>query len=55
MRPRAVCRSRLALGADTMVILQLLDETWREWRDDPECTVVVPNPFGTHNAVRQVN
>lgn len=25
------------------------------WRDDPECTVVVPNPFGTHNAVRQVN
>jgi 1,4-alpha-glucan branching enzyme len=25
-----------------------------EWRDDPECTVRVPNPFGTHNAVREV-
>ncbi len=25
-----------------------------EWRDDPECTVRVANPFGTQNAVRQV-
>jgi 1,4-alpha-glucan branching enzyme len=25
-----------------------------EWRDDPECTVRVPNPFGTQNAVREV-
>ncbi|MBL9136053.1 MAG: isoamylase early set domain-containing protein [Verrucomicrobiales bacterium] len=25
-----------------------------EWRDDPECTLRVPNPFGTENAVRQV-
>jgi 1,4-alpha-glucan branching enzyme len=25
-----------------------------QWRDDPECTVRVPNPFGGHNAVRQV-
>ena len=25
-----------------------------EWRDDPECTVRVPNPFGSENAVRQV-
>lgn len=22
-----------------------------EWRDDPECPVRVPNPFGSHNAV----
>lgn len=25
-----------------------------EWRDDPECTVRVPNPFGTENAVVEV-
>lgn len=25
-----------------------------EWRDDPECTLRVANPFGTQNAVRQV-
>ena len=25
-----------------------------QWRDDPECTVRVPNPFGGENAVRQV-
>ena len=26
-----------------------------EWRDDAECTLRVPNPFGTENAVRQVS
>jgi 1,4-alpha-glucan branching enzyme len=25
-----------------------------EWRDDPECTLHVPNPYGGRNAVRQV-
>lgn len=25
-----------------------------QWRDDPDCPLVVPNPFGTMNAVRQV-
>ena len=25
-----------------------------EWRDDPECTVRIPNPFGSHDSVRQV-
>lgn len=25
-----------------------------EWRDDPECTLRIPNPFGTFNAVREV-
>ncbi len=25
-----------------------------EWRDDPECSLRVPNPFGSHNMVRQV-
>ena len=26
-----------------------------EWRDDPECTLRVPNTFGSENAVRRVN
>ena len=26
-----------------------------QWRDDPECPLFVPNPFGGHDAVRQVN
>ncbi len=25
-----------------------------EWRDDPDCPLQVPNPFGGHNSVRQV-
>ncbi len=25
-----------------------------EWRDDPECTLRVPNPYGGQNMVRQV-
>jgi 1,4-alpha-glucan branching enzyme len=25
-----------------------------EWRDDPECAVRVPNPFGSHDAVVNV-
>src|SRR5262245_16716495 len=25
-----------------------------EWRDDPECRVRVPNPFGSHDAVVRV-
>lgn len=25
-----------------------------DWRDDPECTVRVPNAFGSDNCVRQV-
>jgi 1,4-alpha-glucan branching enzyme len=25
-----------------------------EWRDDPECPVRVPNPFGGHNMMRKV-
>ncbi len=26
-----------------------------EWRDDPECTLRVPNPYGSENAVRKVS
>lgn len=25
-----------------------------EWRDDPECTLRAPNPYGAENSVRQV-
>ena len=25
-----------------------------EWRDDPECTLRVPNPYGSENMVRRV-
>jgi 1,4-alpha-glucan branching enzyme len=25
-----------------------------EWQDDPECQLLVPNPFGGRDAVRQV-
>jgi len=25
-----------------------------EWRDDPECTLRVPNPFGGENCVRKI-
>ncbi len=25
-----------------------------QWRDDPECTMRVPNPFGSQDAVRKV-
>jgi 1,4-alpha-glucan branching enzyme len=25
-----------------------------QWRDDPECTLRVENPYGSNNAVRQV-
>ena len=25
-----------------------------QWRDDPECALYVPNPYGSQDAVRQV-
>ena len=25
-----------------------------QWRDDPECALYVPNPYGSRDAVRQV-
>ena len=25
-----------------------------QWRDDPECTLRVPNPYGSQDSVRQV-
>jgi len=26
-----------------------------QWREDPECAVQVPNPYGSRNSVRSVN
>ena len=26
-----------------------------QWRDDPDCTTRVPNPFGAENCVRQID
>jgi hypothetical protein len=26
-----------------------------EWRDDPECAIHVPNPYGSEDMVRRVN
>lgn len=26
-----------------------------DWRDDPECTLRVPNPYGSQDMVRQVS
>jgi 1,4-alpha-glucan branching enzyme len=26
-----------------------------QWQDDPECTLRVPNPYGSQDAVRQVS
>jgi 1,4-alpha-glucan branching enzyme len=46
-----VWRTKLALDPGTYHYRFLVDG---EWRDDPECTVHVPNPFGSSNAVRQV-
>ena len=26
-----------------------------QWRDDPECVLREPNPFGGHDAIRKIN
>ena len=47
-----VWRTAIRLDPGTHYYRFLVDG---EWRDDPECPHFVPNPFGSHNAVRQVN
>ncbi len=44
-------KARVSLAPGTYHYRFLVDG---EWRDDPECTLRVPNPFGTENAVREV-
>lgn len=44
-------RAKVALAPGTYHYRFLVDG---EWRDDPECTIRVANPFGSQNAVREV-
>jgi 1,4-alpha-glucan branching enzyme len=48
---QGVWRTRLELEPGTYHYRFLVDGTWR---DDPECTLRVPNPYGSANAVRQI-
>ena len=49
--PEGVWRTTVALEPGTHHYRFLVDG---QWRDDPECTLRVPNPFGTQNSVRRV-
>ena len=46
-----VWRAAVSLAPGTYHYRFLVDG---EWRDDPECTLRVENPYGSHNAIRQV-
>jgi 1,4-alpha-glucan branching enzyme len=47
-----IWRTTLTLEPGTYHYRFLVDG---EWRDDPECTLRMPNPYGGENAVRQVS
>jgi 1,4-alpha-glucan branching enzyme len=47
-QPDGVWRTEVALAPGTYHYRFLVDG---EWRDDPENTLRVPNPYGQHNAV----
>lgn len=46
-----IWRTKVDLAAGTYHYRFLVDG---QWRDDPECTLRVPNPFGGSNSVRKV-
>ena len=46
-----VWRTNVNLAAGTHHYRFIVDG---QWRDDPECTVRVPNPFGGFDAIREV-
>ncbi len=50
--PDGIWRATVELEPGTYHYRFLVDG---EWRDDPECTLRVPNPFGTEDAVRTVD
>lgn len=50
-RPDGVWGAAVELAPGTYHYRFLVDG---QWRDDPECTVQVANPFGTQNMVCQV-
>ena len=47
-----VWKTSVALAAGTYHYRFLVDGTWC---DDPECTLRIPNIFGSHNMVREVS
>ena len=49
--PDGVWRSSLKLAPGTHHYRFLVDG---QWHDDPECTIRVPNPFGSENMIREV-
>ena len=46
-----IWRANVALSAGAHHYRFLVDG---QWRDDPECELHVPNPYGTRDSVRQV-
>lgn len=50
--PNGVWLTRIGLSPGTHRYRFLVDG---EWRDDPDCSVRVPNPFGSEDSVRQVS
>lgn len=50
-QPDGVWRTAVALKPGTYHYRFLVDG---QWRDDPECTLRVTNPYGSSNAVREV-
>jgi 1,4-alpha-glucan branching enzyme len=49
--PDGVWRARVELPPGIHHYRFLVDG---EWRDDPECTIRTPNPFGSQDMTRQV-
>jgi 1,4-alpha-glucan branching enzyme len=49
--PDGIWRTTVNLGPGPHHYRFLVDG---QWRDDPECTVWVSNPYGSRDAVRQV-
>ena len=49
--PDGIWRAEVALDPGDHHYRFLVDG---QWRDDPECTLHVPNPFGSQDSVRQV-
>ena len=47
-----VWKTSIALAAGTYHYRFLVDGTWC---DDPQCTLRIPNIFGSHNMVREVS
>ena len=47
-----VWKTSVALAAGTYHYRFLVDG---QWCDDPQCTLRIPNIFGTHNMVREVS